>query len=84
MPKLKGETDQEWMERLRKHRERSRDEMFLDVAAARCWGDRVEGGRSKGTEFQAFMHIFHPDHALTGTEEGMKIAREMNAESRKW
>ena len=70
MPQRKGETQQQYMNRLRAVRGlppmdagNIRQQMMEEVAGARCWIDRVVRNpeSQKRAELSAFMSIFHPD-----------------------
>lgn len=56
MPKMKGETDQQWMERIKRFRDR--EKLFEQVRAAKCY--IASRGGDEALELAAFMHIFHP------------------------
>ena len=58
MPRMKGETDEQWMQRIRDFR-KDRDEMMLHTraAVAYCNTDRADDG----LKLAGFMHLFHPE-----------------------
>jgi hypothetical protein len=61
MPKRKGETDEQWMNRIRAHRglpPMDRDNLFNRCAAAKCY-IQARGG-DEVLELAGFMDIFHP------------------------
>lgn len=57
MPKAKGETDEQWMQRLRDYR---RDHMMERTRAAVCFVNS-RNGESNKTRMNAFLDIFHPE-----------------------
>lgn len=64
MPKRKGETDQQWMNRIRAHRglpPMDREELFTNLRAARCYASSIRSPEHQAdVELAAFMHFFHP------------------------
>jgi hypothetical protein len=59
MPRRRGETDEQWMERLRDHRER--ETMMARTRGAVCFLNATNAGRHSGTTMAAFLDIFHPE-----------------------
>jgi hypothetical protein len=61
--KRKGETDRQWMDRLRAARglpPMSRDGLFEQCRAAKCYVSSISNAeRQADVELAAFMHIFH-------------------------
>jgi hypothetical protein len=64
VPRRKGETNQQWMNRLRAVRglpPLDRDELFGRVRAAKCYIATITNPeRQADVELAAFMDIFHP------------------------
>lgn len=64
MPKRKGETNQQWMDRIREARglpPLTRESLFEQVRAAKCYISTIYNPeRQADVELAAFMHIFHP------------------------
>jgi hypothetical protein len=77
MPRRRNETNQQWMERLRKVREVMDDPKYMmRVQASREYLNRTQGSnqaQEKRRELIAFMSLFHPD---VPQDEVMKMARE--------
>lgn len=64
MPRRKGETNQQWMDRVREFRglpPLDRDQLMLECRAAKAYiGSIHSSERAEDIELCAFMHIFHP------------------------
>ncbi len=58
MPRMKGETNEQWMQRLRDFR-RDRDAMMLNTRATVCYVNSTRG--DEGLKLAGFMHLFHPE-----------------------
>lgn len=83
MPKRKGETGQQHMDRLRAARglpPLTRESLFEQVRAAKCYLSSDTGRGKPGLEMLAFVSIFHPEKA--DSPEILRTAREMDAEAR--
>lgn len=64
MPRMKGETDQEWMQRLRRIRGVDRSEMFLKAEAALTYSRTASNPeKQKELELRGFMSVFHPGYS---------------------
>ncbi len=63
--KRKGETNQQWMDRLREARglpPQTRENLMGRVAAAQCYVNTIANPeRAREVELVAFMDIFHPE-----------------------
>lgn len=58
MPRLKGETNQQWMQRIRDFRA-DRESMMHNTRAALCYVNAKNN--DDGLKLAAFMHLFHPE-----------------------
>jgi hypothetical protein len=58
MPRMKGETNEQWMQRLRDFRA-DRDSMMQHTRAAVCFANSARG--DDGIKLAGFMHLFHPE-----------------------
>jgi hypothetical protein len=57
MPRMKGETNEQWMQRLRDFRS-DRDRMMHHTRAAVTY---VNARGDEGLKLAGFMHLFHPE-----------------------
>lgn len=77
--KRKGETNQQWMDRLRAARglpPQTRENLMEKVAAARCYvGTITNPERAKEVELVAFMDIFHPEVPQERVQELRRAVR---------
>ena len=79
MPRRRGETNQQWMDRLRAAREVMNDPNYMTrVRAARDYTNRATN--DAGTELVAFMALFHPDFDKDKVRE---MANDIRAEQHK-
>lgn len=58
MPRLKGETNDQWMQRLRDFR-KDREGMMQQTRATVCYVNAK--GNDDGLKLAGFMHLFHPE-----------------------
>lgn len=58
MPQRRGETEQQWMDRIR----RERDMMPLRARSAVAYLNTTRDGGDGPTALVAFMEIFHPEY----------------------
>lgn len=84
MSQRKGETQRQYMDRLRAARGlppmdagNIRDQMMTEIRGAKTI---LSAGHynQPGHELLAFMAIFHPDHPTTSSDELRRAALEMN------
>lgn len=83
MPKAKGGTNQQWMDRIRVERgelplsaEYLRESMMERAKAAVCYINTGCLGRDDPSALMAFMTIFHPDFDAELTAEMVRDQRE--------
>lgn len=71
MPKMRGETNQQWMDRLKEYRER--EAMMARTRAAVAYIDTARSAaQQERLKLFAFMDIFHPE---VSDEEVRRLAR---------
>ena len=72
MPQMRGETEQQWVARLRRYRETQMDR----TRAAVCFLNSGSGHNGSGSKMAAFLDIFHPELSEEKTRELINDARE--------
>lgn len=60
MPRRRGKTNQQWMDRIKKYRD-DRDTMMERTRAAVCYLNTGRLGGDSPSALYAFMDIFHPE-----------------------